>query len=232
MYSDNLNAPPMNPLPKVVILLCCLIGAVELVFQAAETGFIGGQEGIGWRIAAMQQYAFSDRLFDWMRINGNYSGRNMLRFVTYSFLHLSLMHTVFALVFTLALGKFVADIMHPIAVLVIFFASAAVGAFVYSVALDDTAALIGAYPAIYGLIGAYTWLRFSRLKDEGKNGFNAFNLIIFFTVIMLVFKLLFGGSNDWLAELVGFCAGFVLSVVLGPNGMRRLQTVLKVTRQR
>ena len=70
MYSDDLNAPPVNPLPNVVILLCCLVGGVELVFQMAEAGFIGGQEGIGWRISAMQQYAFSDRLFDWMRVNG------------------------------------------------------------------------------------------------------------------------------------------------------------------
>ncbi len=232
MYSDDLNAPPVNPLPNVVILLCCLVGGVELVFQMAEAGFIGGQEGIGWRISAMQQYAFSDRLFDWMRVNGSYSGRNMLRFVTYSFLHQSLMHAVFALVFILALGKFVADILHPVAVLMIFFASAIIGAFVYSIVLDDPGALIGAYPAIYGLIGAYTWLRFSSLQDEGKSGFSAFNLIIFFTVIMLVYKLAFGGSNDWLAELVGFCVGFVLSVALGPNGMRRLQTVLKLTRQR
>ncbi|MBE9476441.1 MAG: rhomboid family intramembrane serine protease, partial [Proteobacteria bacterium] len=183
MYSDDLNAPPVNPLPNVVILLCCLVGGVELVFQMAEAGFIGGQEGIGWRISAMQQYAFSDRLFDWMRVNGSYSGRNMLRFVTYSFLHQSLMHAVFALVFILALGKFVADILHPVAVLVIFFASAIIGAFVYSIVLDDPGALIGAYPAIYGLIGAYTWLRFSSLQDEGKSGFSAFNLIIFFTVI-------------------------------------------------
>lgn len=232
MYNDELNAPPINPLPPVVILLCCLIGGIELIFQAAEAGFIGGPEAIGWRVSAVQQYAFSDKLFDWMRVNRVYSGHNMLRFVTYTFIHQSLMHALFALVFLLALGKYVAEIMHPIAVLVIFFASAAVGALVYSIALDERFALIGAYPAVYGLIGAYTWLRFSRLKSEGKNGFPAFNLIIFFTAIMLIYKLIFGGANDWLAELVGFCVGFVLAVFFSPNGMQRVEAMLKLARQR
>jgi len=232
MYNDDLNAPPINPLPPVVIFLCCLIGGIELIFQAAEAGFIGGPEAIGWRVAAVQQYAFSDKLFDWMRVNGVYSVNNMLRFVTYTFIHQSMMHTLFALVFLLALGKYVAEIMHPLAVLVIFFASAAVGAMVYSIALDEQFALIGAYPAVYGLIGAYTWLRFSRLQSEGKNGFHAFNLIIFFMAIMLIFKLIFGGMNDWFAELIGFFVGFVLAVILSPNGMQRVQAMLKLARQR
>jgi membrane associated rhomboid family serine protease len=232
MYNDDLNAPPINPLPPVVIFLCCLVGGIELIFQAAEAGFIGGPEAIGWRVAAVQQYAFSDPLFDWMRENGVYSGHNMLRFVTYTFIHQSMMHALFALVFLLALGKYVAEIMHPVAVLVIFFTSAAVGAMVYSIAFDEKFALIGAYPAIYGLIGAYTWLGFSSLKSQGKDGFPAFNLIIFFTAIMLIFKLIFGGMNDWFAELVGFCVGFVLAVVLSPNGMQRVQAMLKLARQR
>ncbi len=232
MYDDDLNAPPLNPLPAVVILLVCLVGGVELVFQAAEAGFVGGAEGIGWRVAMVQKFSFSDGIFDWMRETGQYSVHNFLRFFSYVFIHQSLMHTVFALVFILALGKFVAEIMHPFAVLAIFFASAAVGAAVYSIALDEQFALIGAYPAIYGLIGAYTWLRFSNLQNEGKNGFPAFNLIILFTVIMLVYKFIFGGTNDWLAELAGFFVGFALAVVTGPDGVQRLQSVLKMTRQR
>ncbi len=232
MYDDDLNAPPLNPLPTVVILLACLVGGVELVFQAAEAGFIGGVEGIGWRLNAVQNFAFSDRIFDWMRETGQYSGQNILRFFSYVFIHQSMVHAIFALVFVLALGKFVAEIMHPIAVLAIFFASAAVGAAIYSIALDEQFALIGAYPAIYGLIGAFTWLRFSALQDEGESGLQAFNLIIFFMVIALIYKFLFGGTNDWLAELIGFCVGFSLAVALGPDGKLRLQKILKLARRR
>jgi membrane associated rhomboid family serine protease len=232
MYDPDMNEPPLNPLPGIVILLACLIGGVELVFQAAKAGFIGGPDAIGWRIVAVQQFAFSDRIFDWMRETGQYSGRNILRFFSYVFIHQTLMHTVFALVFVLAIGKFVAEVMNGFAVLVIFFASAAIGAAVYSIALDEQFALIGAYPAVYGLIGAFTWLRFSALKNEGENGFQAFNLIIFFLGIALLYKVLFGGTNDWLAELVGFCVGFALSVVFGPDGKQRLQRILQLARQR
>jgi len=232
MYDDNLNAPPMNPLPWVVILLSCLVGGAELVFQAAEAGFIGGAEGIGWRLWAVQNFAFSDKIFDWMRQTGHYSGQNLLRFVSYIFIHRSMTQAIFAVVFILALGKFVAEILHPIVVLVIFFASGILGAALYSIVLDEQFALIGAYPAVYGLIGAFTWLRFTNLKDEGENGLQAFNLIIFFMALAIIYKFLFGGTNDWLAELVGFCVGFGLAIVFGPNGKLRLQMILARVRRR
>jgi membrane associated rhomboid family serine protease len=232
MYDQDLNAPPINPLPLVVIFLTCLIGGAEVIFSAAEAGFLGGQDAIGWRVAAVQQYAFSDTLFDWMRVNGLYSMENMTRFATYLFIHQSFMHSLFALVFVLAIGKFVAEIMNPFAVLLVFFASGALGAAVYSIALDEQFALIGAYPAVYGLIGAFTWLRFSSLQDAGENGLQAFNLIIFFMTIAIIYKFLFGGTNEWLAELVGFAVGFVLSIALGPDGKRRLEKMLKITRER
>jgi membrane associated rhomboid family serine protease len=232
MYDDNLNAPPLNPLPWVVVLLSCLVGGVELIFQAAEAGFIGGPEGIGWRLWAVQNYAFSDNIFDWMRLTGQHPVQHIVRFFSYTFIHQTMTHAIFAVVFILALGKFVAEVLHPVAVLVIFFASGAIGAAAYSVFLDEQFAMIGAYPAIYGLIGAFTWLRFTTLQDEGENGLRAFNLIIFFMAIALIYKFLFGGSNDWLAELVGFCVGFGLGVVLGPDGKLRLQMLLAQFRRR
>lgn len=232
MYDDDLNAAPINPLPPVVILIFCLIGGAELIFQMAEAGFIGGPQAIGWRIAAVQQYAFSDGLFDWMRLNSIYSFENLLRFISYVFIHQSLMHTVFALVFILALGKYVAEIMSPVAVVIIFLASAALGAAFYSIILDERYPLIGSAPAIYGLIGAFTWLRFTMLQDEGESGLKAFNLIVFFMAIALIYKFLFGGTNDWLAELIGFFTGFALTVILGPDGKLRLHYILNRMRQR
>jgi len=148
------------------------------------------------------------------------------------FIHQSMTHAVFALVFVLALGKFVAEVLPGFLVLVIFFASGAVGAAVYSIVLDEQFALIGAYPAIYGLIGAFTWLRFTNLQDEGKSGLQAFNLIIFFMAIALIFKFLVGGTNDWLAELVGFCVGFALAIACGPDAKLRLQMILWRLRRR
>ncbi len=240
MYDDNLNAPPLNSLPWVVILLSCLVGGVELIFQAAEAGFIGGAEGIGWRLIAVQNYAFSDKIFDWMRLTGQYPAQHMVRLFSYTFIHQSIMHAIFALVFILAIGKFVAEIMHPVAVLAIFFLSAAIGAAIISITLDDPQAMIGAYPAVYGLLGAFTWLRFSQLTAEGENEFRAFTLIFALIGITVIFTLVgwlfegfqVGSPSNWLTRLAGFCVGFALTVVLAPDGKQRLQTVLVRLRQR
>ncbi len=240
MYDDDLNAPPFNPLPGVIILLACLVGGIELLFQLAEAGFIGGPRAIGWRIAAVQQFAFSDQMFDWMRMTGIYTAHNLVRFVSYSFIHQSLMHAIFALVFILAIGKFVAEVMHPLAVLFIFLASAAISAFVYSLALNEQTALFGAFPAIYGLLGAYTWLRFTMLTSEGENGLRAFALVFALLAITLVFLLIawlfqsarFGGMGIWLTQLLGFITGFILSLVLAPDGRHRLQGAVRRMRQR
>jgi membrane associated rhomboid family serine protease len=164
----------------------------------------------------------------------------MARFITYSFIHQSLMHAVFALVFILAIGKFVAEEMHPLAVLLIFLASAATSAFVYSLLLNDHTALIGAFPAIYGLLGAYTWLHFTKLTSEGENGLRAFALVFALLAITLVFLLIgwffqsarFGGMGIWLTQLIGFIVGFLLSVVLAPDGRHRVQSALRRIRQR
>jgi membrane associated rhomboid family serine protease len=240
MYDPDLNAPPVNPLPWVIVLLTGLIGVVELIFQAGEAGFIGGPEAIGWRVSAVQDYAFSDRIFDWMRLNGIYSADNMLRFVSYVFLHQSLMHAVFSIVLALAIGKFVAEIMNPFAVLLIFLLSAAIGAAVYSVFLDEQYAVIGAFPAVYGLLGAFTWLKFTQLTAEGENGLRAFALIIALMAISLTFYIIswlfdsvqLGSAGEWLTRIVGFGVGFALSVVLAPDGKQRLQKALQAMRQR
>ena len=232
MYDPDMNAAPINPLPWVVVLLVVAIGGIELVFQAAEAGYLGGQQGIGWRLAMVQKYAFSDTMFDWMRINGLYSADNILRFFSYSFIHQTFMHAVFAVVFVLAIGKFVAEVINPFAVLAIFFGSAAGAAAIYSIALDQQYAMIGAYPAIYGLIGAFTWLRFTALQGNGQSGLRAFNLIIFFMCIAIFYKIVFGGTNEWLAELMGFFIGFLLTIVFAPNGQARFQRLLDIARRR
>ena len=40
--------------------------------------------------------------------------------------------------------------------------------------------------------------------------------------IQLVFGLLFGGGQDWVADLAGFVAGFGLSFLVSPGGRARV----------
>ena len=99
---------PLNPLPPVVWLILLPIVAMEVVLSAGSLGLAGGQTGIGWRSEALQRFALSPVMLDQMWQAGQLSSDYLMRFVTYAFVHGNLTHAVFATVFILALGKFVA----------------------------------------------------------------------------------------------------------------------------
>ncbi|TYB87609.1 rhomboid family intramembrane serine protease [Oceaniovalibus sp. ACAM 378] len=221
MNTDR-NAPPFNPIPPVVLGLAVAIVLIELVFQAGARGFAGGAGGVGWRIAAFNDYAFLPELFDRAIATGDWGNNAPLRMVSYLFLHQGFSHLIFVVVFLLALGKFVGEMFHPLAVLAIFFGAGAVGAATYGLVLDDPVALIGGYPGVYGLIGGYTFILWTGLGAMQQNRGKAFILIGFLMAFQLLFGLLFGGGNYWVAELGGFVAGFLLSFAVSPGGVARL----------
>ena len=232
MYNPDADASPINPLPKSVVLLLLLIGGVEITLQLAERGMIGGPAGIGWRLEWARAFGYFDPIFEWMRVNQDYGLRDLSRFVTYAFIHVNVTHILFVLVFIAALGKFVAEVLGDFAVMVIFVASAAIGALAFGLVFDDAALLLGAYPAVYGLLGAFTWVQFLFERTEGRSGLRAFGLIGFFMTSQLAYKLFFGGNDEWLAELFGFVAGFALAFVFGPGGILMLGQFFARLRQR
>lgn len=221
------SAPPINPLPPVVWFLALPVIAVEVMFTLGARGLIGGPGAVGWRLGALEDYGFSGVVFDWMLATGRFPPEQLIRFVTYTFLHASFTHALFVVVFILALGKMVGEIFRGWAVLLVYFVSGAVGALAYGALLDDPALLIGGYPAVYGLIGAFTFLLWVNLAAVGANQYRAFTLIGFLLGIQLLFRLLFGGSNDWVADIVGFATGFTLSFVVSPGGWGRVVARLR-----
>ena len=76
---ENLNAPPLNPLPWVVWLIALPIIAMEVVVSAGGSGLVGGPAAIGWRLDAMERLAFSPELMRYMVENGIYPPEAMLR---------------------------------------------------------------------------------------------------------------------------------------------------------
>lgn len=212
---------PLNPLPSVVVALALPIVVIELAFQAGARGFVGGPEAVGWRLAALQDYAFFGQVFDLMAETGRWPPELLARFVTYPFVHYGFTHMLMVMVFLLALGKMVGEVFSPVAVLVVFFASAIVGALAYAVLTDDPTPLVGGYPAVYGLIGAFTFILWVRLGQTGGPQVRAFYLIGFLLFVQLVFGLLFGTGKDWVAEVAGFATGFALSFVVSPGGWAR-----------
>ncbi len=209
---------PFNAIPPVVIGLFVVIVLVEAALTLAGRGIIGGQAGIGWRLAAIEDYGFSPAVWDQVTVQGNWSFDIIKRFVTYPFVHGSFTHAIFAAVLLLALGKYVGEVFHPVAVLIVFFAASIFGAVVYGILIRENYPLFGAYPPVYGLIGAYTYILWVRLAKSGQNQLRAFRMIGLLMALQLVYALLFGGQPTWVADVAGFVAGFGLSILVAPGG--------------
>jgi len=232
MFNPDADVSPINPLPKSVILLLCLVAGVEVALQLGARGMIGGPTAIGWRLDWARSFGFYDPAFEWMRTNASYPIEHMIRFVSYAFIHSSFTHIIFVLLFIVVFGKFVAELCGDLAVLVIFAISAIFGALIYGLVFNEDFLLLGGYPAVYGLIGAFTWVQFQIRRSEGKSGAKAFQLIGVFMALQLIYRVFFLETEEWLADLAGFVTGFTLAIVLAPGGVMILRTALNTLRSR
>jgi len=218
---------PFNPLPPLVVALAVVILGIEALFSLGARGIIGGPDAVGWRLAAIRDFGFVDQVFDWMLANRRFPPEQLARLVTYPLIHLSFTHAVFVVIFILAMGKMVSEVFGGLAFLTIFWVSAVAGALVYGLALNTELPLVGGYPGVYGLIGAYTFLLWVSLIATGGQQYRAFTLIGMLLGIQLVFAIFFEVGMDWVADLTGFVAGFGLCFVLVPGGWGRVKAKLR-----
>lgn len=225
MHQDH-NAPPFNPMPPVVWVLFLILMGIEVAFTLGEQGIVGGARAVGWRLGAISDYGFSGVAFDWMVKNGQMPFEYVIRCFSYMFLHGSFTAAIFSGVILLAMGKLVGEVMGQLAVIILFVFSGVFGVVIFGL-LTDQAWLIGAYPSVYGLIGAYTFLLWQRVAGQGMQQLTAFRLIGFLMGIQLIFGIFFVTGQDWVAELAGFVCGFALSVIVMPGGISRLRTVIQ-----
>ncbi|MEP2718681.1 rhomboid family intramembrane serine protease [Pseudophaeobacter sp.] len=225
--SDDPNISPVNPLPPAVVALVLVIMGIEAAFSLGMRGIVGGPEAIGWRLSAFQSYAFSSEVFWWMVETGQWPREHLIRFLSYAFVHGGFTHALFVCVFVLAMGKMVGEVMGDLAMVLIFVASAIGGAVGYAVFIGGAVPVIGGFPAVYGLIGAFTYILWRQLSLVGAQQSRAFSLIAFLMGIQLLFGLLFGGQQDWVADLCGFATGFGLSFFLAPGGWARIRNGMR-----
>ncbi|MEM1077332.1 MAG: rhomboid family intramembrane serine protease [Pseudomonadota bacterium] len=218
---------PFNPLPPLVVALAVVVIGIEALFSLGMRGIIGGPEAVGWRLAAIRDFGFVDQVFDWMLANGRFPPDQLARFLTYPLIHASFTHALFVAIFVLAMGKMVSEVFGGLAFLTIFWVSAIAGALVYGLLLDAELPLIGGYPGVYGLIGAYTFLLWVSLIATGGQQYRAFSLIGMLLGIQLLFAIFFEVGMDWVADLSGFVAGFGLSFLLVPGGWNRVLAKLR-----
>ena len=221
MSDEDYTQPLFNALPPAVVALALAIFGVELLLALGARGYVGGPEAIGWRVEAIQEFSFYGPILVWLFETGNWSVDHLKRFVTYPFIHYGFSHAAFVIVFLLALGKLVGEVFGNLAVLILFFACGIFGAIVYAGFVGDDRPLVGGFPSVYGLIGAYTFLLWVRYGAMGQNQYQAFTLIGFLMGIQLFFGIFFTVGYDWVAEVAGFAFGFVLTPALVPGAFQR-----------
>ncbi len=218
MQDDPNSENPFNSVPRVPLALVAIIVAVELTLTAAANGWVGGAQGIGWRSAAFQDYAFAPAVMTEIFERGRGTFDMWKRFVTYPFVHATFTHALWACVLLLALGKFVGEVFRPVPFAILFFTCSIIGAAVYGLLSPANIGLVGAYPGLYGLIGAYTYLMWLTLERMGENQLKAFQLIGILLGLMLVYSMMFGSAPTWIAEVAGFLVGLFTAPVLAPGG--------------
>ena len=225
---------PVNPLPPAVAAICVTMFAIEVIFQLGQRGLAGGSGSISWRRDALLQYGFSDVAFDRMLQLWIWDSGTLLRMMTYSFVHYSMMQVLFVCVLVLALGKWVGEFLSQWAILAVFLVAAVFGAGIYGLLLNTTFLLVGGFPGAYGLIGAFTFLLWARLAETGGPRGHAFLVIGMLVAIQLAFSIVGGFltgateiNRDWVADLAGFAVGFCLTVLLSPGGWDRVKERLR-----
>lgn len=233
----NQIVAPINPLPPIVWLLVLPMIGIEIAVSLAANGLIGGAGGIGWRAEAQQMLGFAPDYLRQMIERQDYPLTGLRRMVTYPFVHLDATHTLFVAAIFLALGKFVGEVFAWWAVALVFFAAAIVGACAYTAVPLAHSGLIGGYPALYGLIGAYSFLLWVQLAGDGVGRVRAFRLIgvlLAYQVVFGLFTLLYYGAAvtnwDFVADLAGFATGFILSFVVSPGGWARVLAKIRAAR--
>ena len=224
----------LNDIPNGAAAIALLIAGVEILMQAAGAGIIGGQMGIGWRNDMISDFAFFPAVQDEIINRGFLPAQYLWRYFTYPFIHDGLTHAFFALALVLALGKFIGDRWHWASLFAVFVIPGAAAAFVFGLIAPQNWPLYGAYPPVYGLVGAFTYMLWMRLGETGGNQWRAFAMIgmlvlvqILWGLMMKIFALLGMGGDPTpfvffmgVGDLAGFATGLALSPIVGPGSWR------------
>ncbi len=226
---DPRNQSPFNALPPVVVALALVIAVLELAFEAGASGYLGGAEAVGWRLTALSDWSVREVVWDRMWQTGVYPWQDIARTVTYPFLHGGFTHAAMVVVFVLALGNAISFAYPNWRILLLFAGSGIGGALAYLLLFDTQAPLYGGYPAVYGFIGAFTFLTTRGLTRAPPE--RAFLLVGFLLAIQPVFGLVatmgFGWVPDWTADLAGAGTGYGLALLLFPGEIARIRARLR-----
>lgn len=225
----DLTASPLNPLPGGVWVLLIAVAGVEGVLLAASQGWIGGPQGLGWRIALIERAAFGAAIQDWMIETHRAPWRHLVRYVAYPWVQAGPMASVLVLAMLAALGKAVVEGLgaRTLWAVVLLVPPLAALAFGLIAGANDAAWLVGAMPLVFGLVGAFTWGRWRQAAGDRAAQLRAFGLIGVLMLARLGFGLMVEAGMGWVADLAAFGLGLGLATAVSPGAAARLRDRLR-----
>lgn len=211
---ESRPAPIVNTLPWAVWLLTLGVAGVELVLWAGAHGLVNWAGSAGWRAQALVAFGISPELQGWMWDTGRYPPERLWRYLAFGFFHLGPMQAVLVIVITAALGKACAERLGSAKVLVLLLLAQATGGVAFGLVADPGAWLIGGYPMIFALAGAYGALLRTRA---------ALFMVATLVVARLGLSAMAGGGMDWLADLTALGMGAAMAQALDGPVLARLR---------
>ena len=204
------KSPPAFNVPPATLWTACFLVGVFLTLR------VGSED---WTLWVLENLAFSTSTFGTALAAGALRPGVFLPLVTYSALHLDLLHLLLNVGLLVAFGSLVERVLGAPWFLLLFVVCAAAGALVqFGVMGGRPSTLIGASGAVYGMIGAAVPLMFwSRSGYGWRKGFGFIAVIMLLNIILGPLSAsfnLFGAPIAWEAHIGGFVLGLALGILL------------------
>ncbi|MCK0104633.1 rhomboid family intramembrane serine protease [Pseudohalocynthiibacter sp. F2068] len=182
---------------------------MELSLQAADHGLIGTA---GWRGLAYQYGAFwAGLLYDWQP---NYVAQPWVMFLSYVLLHGGLGHLIGNMISLLVLAEIAAKFISQRAFFAIYIISAVGGGLCFGLLSSSPQPMVGASGALFGLVGAWQYWRWSARQRAGRSLWPIWNTIFWLIMLNAVLWAVLGGLLAWETHLGGFITGWIGAVAL------------------
>jgi rhomboid protease GluP len=204
-----------SPALFTLIVIVGLVALPELVLILADLGLIGSAR---WRPLAWQYGGFwTGLLRDW---RPSFAAQPVTMFLTHAFLHAGPGHMIGNLGALVAIGAPVLARFGTRGFLAVYAAAILGGGLAFGLTSASPAPMVGASGAIFGLLGAWTWMqRADRARDGARPwavGLRVMGIAAALVLLNLVMWLLADGVLAWETHLGGYLAGLGMAALLAP----------------
>jgi membrane associated rhomboid family serine protease len=200
----------------VLGLILALTALPELLLILADQGLVGSA---GWRPLAWQYGGFWAGLLHGWR--PNFPAQPATMFLSYSALHAGPGHMIGNLLTLVTIGPGVAARFGGARLAAIWLASLLGGGAAFGLLSQSAAPMVGASGAIFGLVGAWTWMAAAEARAAGRGrtavALRTAGLMLALVTLNLAMWWLLDGLLAWEAHLGGYLAGLAAAAALGPR---------------